>query len=45
LLPIIDEINQDWESRMGLDSLSDEFLETFKQLAFKSAELNDKKLI
>ena len=45
LLPIIDEINQEWESRMGLDNLSDEFLETFQQLAFKSAELNDKKLI
>ena len=45
LIPIINDINQDWEKKMGFDELSPEFLETFKELTFKSADLNDKKLI
>lgn len=45
LIPIINDINEDWEKRMGLDELSPEFIKTFKDLAFRSAELNDKKYI
>ena len=45
LIPIINDINQDWEKRMCLDELSPEFLKTFKALAFKSAELNNEKLV
>ena len=41
LIPILEEINNEWEEKMGLDKLDDEFFKTFIDLAFKSAELND----
>ena len=41
LIPILEEINSEWEEKMGLDKLDDEFFKTFIDLAFKSAELND----
>ena len=40
LIPILEEINNGWEEKMGLDKLDDEFFKTFIALAFKSAELN-----
>lgn len=40
LIPVLDEINSDWESKMGFDELSDEFIETFRKLSAKSAQLN-----
>ena len=43
LIPILEEINNEWEEKMGLDKLDDEFFKTFIDLAFKSAELNDYK--
>lgn len=41
LIPILEEINNEWEEKMGLDKLDDDFFKTFIDLAFKSAELND----
>ena len=41
LIPILEEMNNEWEEKMGLDKLDDEFFKTFIDLAFKSAELND----
>ena len=41
LIPILEDINNEWEEKMGLDKLDDEFFKTFIELAFKSAELND----
>lgn len=41
LIPILERINEEWEEKMGLDKLDDEFFKTFIDLAFKSAELND----
>ena len=41
LIPILEEINSEWEEKMGLDKLDDEFFKTCIDLAFKSAELND----
>ncbi len=40
LIPILEEINKEWEEKMGLDKLDDAFFKTFIDLAFKSAELN-----
>ena len=41
LIPILEEINNEWEEKMGLDTLDDDFFKTFIDLAFKSAELNE----
>ena len=41
LILILEEINNEWEEKMGLDKLEEEFFKTFIDLAFKSAELND----
>ena len=41
LIPILEDINSQWEEKMGLDNLDDEFFKTFIELAFKSAELNE----
>lgn len=41
LIPILEEINNEWEKKMGLDKLDDDFFKTFIDLAFKSAELNE----
>lgn len=41
--PILSEINKSWETQIGLIELDPEFMETFKELAFKSIDLNLKK--
>ena len=41
LIPVLEEINSEWEEKMGLDNLDDEFFKTFIELAFKSVELNE----
>ena len=41
LIPVLEEINNEWEEKMGLDNLDDEFFKTFIELAFKSVELNE----
>ena len=41
LIPILEDINKEWEEKMGLDKLDIEFFKTFIDLALKSAELND----
>ena len=41
LIPILEEINNEWEKKMGLDKLDDDFFKTFIDLAFKSTELNE----
>ena len=41
LIPILEDINKEWEEKMGLDELDNEFFKTFIDLAFKSAKLND----
>ena len=38
--PILSEINKSWETQIGLIELDPEFMETFKELAFKSIDLN-----
>lgn len=40
MIPIIQEINNDWESKMGLNELDKEFMETLKDLTSKAIELN-----
>lgn len=40
LIPILEKINNEWEEKMGLNELDDDFFKTFLDLAFKSAELN-----
>ena len=40
LIPILDAINREWESKMGFDELSEEFVETFRKLSAKSSQLN-----
>ena len=42
-IPVLDKINQKWESQMGLNDLNPEFMETFKVLTLKSIDLNLKK--
>ena len=42
-IPVLIEINNDWESRMGLDELPDDFMVTFNKLTLKSIDLNLKK--
>ena len=40
LIPILDDINKNWEEQMGLDKLDSEFFIKFIELAHKSARLN-----
>lgn len=40
ILPVLKKINDDWEEKVGLNDLSDEFLDTLKKLAYNSIELN-----
>lgn len=40
-IPIFYHIKSEWESKMNVDDLSPEFVETFKNLASKAAELNE----
>ena len=41
LIPVLEEINSEWEEKMGLNELDDQFFKTFIELAFKSVELNE----
>lgn len=40
IIPIIEKINFDWETKMGFDDLTSEFFMTFQELSSKSAKLN-----
>lgn len=40
LIPILDDINKNWEEQMGLDKLDSEFFIKFIELAHRSARLN-----
>ena len=40
LIPILEEINKEWEEQMGLDKLDSEFFIKFIELAQRSARLN-----
>lgn len=42
-IPKIYEINNNWETKMGLNELDSEFMETFTKLTLKSIDLNLKK--
>ena len=42
-IPIIFEINDDWETKMGLSELNSEFMDTITELTLKSIDLNLKK--
>ena len=41
IIPILQEMNAEWESKMGLDSLSPEFMSELSELTFKSIEINE----
>lgn len=41
-IPKFHEIKTQWESKMNINELSDEFIETLKNLSLKSVELNTK---
>ena len=41
LIPILEGINKEWEEKMGLNELDDQFFKTFIELAFRSVELNE----
>ncbi|KZX13721.1 HTH-type transcriptional regulator SarZ [Methanobrevibacter oralis] len=40
IIPLIEEINNEWEKKMDFKNLTPEFYETFKQLTAKSIDLN-----
>ena len=42
-IPILYEINEKWESQMGLNELNPKFMEIFNDLTLKSIDLNLKK--
>lgn len=41
IIPIIQNINKEWEDKMGIKNLDIEFLKTLKELTFRSIELNE----
>ena len=43
MIPIMEEINAQWENEIGLNEVSEEFNKTFTRLTFKSVELNKNK--
>ena len=43
MIPIIEEINAQWENEIGLNEVSQVFNKTFTRLTFKSVELNKNK--
>ncbi len=43
LIPVMKEINENWERELGLDELDPEFLETFKKLTLRAIEMNEKR--
>jgi len=42
-IPIMYEINEEWESKMGLKDLDPKFMDVFNDLTLKSIDLNIKK--
>ena len=42
-IPVLFEINACWESKMKLDELPQEFMETFNKLTLRAIDLNLKK--
>lgn len=42
-IPVMDEINKNWESKMGLDNLNPDFMNVFNELTLKAIDLNLKK--
>lgn len=40
IVPILVAINRDWEDKIGMNDLDDDFLETLKKMTYKSMELN-----
>lgn len=42
-IPLLFEINDNWESEMGLNDISEDFMSIFNQLTLRSIELNLKK--
>lgn len=43
-IPVMDEINKNWESKMGLDNLNPDFMNVFNELTLKAIDLNLKKM-
>lgn len=39
-IPVLHEIVDNWESKMVVDGLSDEFMETLNDLTYKSVQIN-----
>ena len=42
IIPTLHDINDEWESRMGLPELDDSFIKILHNLAYKSIDLNSK---
>lgn len=40
IIPKLNEINRGWEQKIGLTELDDYFIETLKEMTYKSIELN-----
>ena len=40
ILPTINQINDEWEEKIGVSELSDEFKDTIEELTYKSIQLN-----
>ncbi|MEE0901347.1 MAG: MarR family transcriptional regulator [Methanobrevibacter sp.] len=40
IIPILNAINDEWERKIGLTDLDDEFIESLKAITYKSIELN-----
>ena len=40
IIPLLYEIKSEWENKLGLDELGDEFMDSLKILAYKSIALN-----
>lgn len=40
IIPRLNEINEEWEKKIGLTELDDDFIETLKDMTYKSIELN-----
>lgn len=43
IIPTLMSINDEWEEKIGLTKLDDEFTETLKKITYKSIELNHEK--
>ena len=42
IIPTLNAINDEWEQKIGLTDLDDDFVETLKDITYKSIELNSK---